>query len=85
MRRLPEFVLPWALLGLAVWIVVLGGVSNWAIPVFANVGSGPGCQFPPCEPNYIPTDWFPVLATGLITASVVTAALLGVVHLAKRR
>lgn len=85
MSRLHEFVSPWALAGLGVWIVVLGVVANWAIPVFANVGSGPQCEVLPCEPNYLTTEWFPVLATGVITASVVTAALAGVVLLLRRR
>ena len=56
MRRLVEFISPWALAGLAVWIVVLGVVANWVIPVFAIPGLAgrqraskryvPGCAGP---------------------------------------
>jgi len=85
MKALRSFVSPWALAGLAVWIVVLGAVANWAIPVFANVGSGPGCESPPCQPNWMPTDWLPVLGTGVITATIVVAVLAGAVLLVRRR
>lgn len=83
-NRLLGFISPWALAAVAVWIVVMGVVANWAIPVFANVGTGPGCVVTPCGPNYLPTDWFPVLATGFVVASIMTAVLVGVVLLARR-
>jgi hypothetical protein len=85
MKALWSFLSPWALAAVAVWIVLLGVVANWAIPVFANVGSGPGCEFPPCEPNWMPTDWFPVLAAGVVGATFVTVVLAVVVLLVRKR
>jgi len=38
MRNWIRFVSPWSLAAVAVWIVVLTVVANWAVPVFANVG-----------------------------------------------
>ena len=84
-KRLLGFISPWALAGIAVWLAVLGLVANWAIPVFANVSSGPACQGPPCPPSYLPIDWFPVLGTAIIGASIVTALVAGVVVLVRRR
>ena len=85
MKRLLGFISPWALAGLALWLAVLGVVANWAIPVFANVSSGPGCQDPPCPPSYLPTDWFPVLGAAIVVASIITALVAGIGVLVRRR
>jgi hypothetical protein len=83
-KRLPDFISPWALAAIAVWLAVVGIVANWAIPVFANVGSGPACEFPPCAPDYLPIDWLPVLGTAVVVASSVVV-LLAALLLAARR
>jgi hypothetical protein len=78
------FVSPWALAGVAAWIAILGLTANWAIPVFANVGTGPQCPAIPCPPDYLPIDWVPVLGTAAIVATLIVAVLAVVAVLVRR-
>jgi hypothetical protein len=70
------FVSPWAIGGVVLWLVVLVVVTQWAIPVFANVGSGPPCEGASC-PTAATTEWLPSLVVAAIAASLVVAALWG--------
>lgn len=87
-RRLLGFVSPWALAGIAVWMVILAIAHNWAIPLFTNASTGPQCADTPCPPPALLVDQPGALVFALVAASVVTALLAGVVvvaRLARRR
>jgi len=77
MTNWTRFVSPWSMAALAVWIVVLFVVANWAVPVFANV-EGPGLQ---CDTSVCPTvttvEWLPILLTGAVAATLVVGTLWG--------
>ena len=78
MTSWPRIVSPWALAALAVWIVVLIVVANWAVPVFANVEGSGGIQ---CNASVCPTvttvEWVPILLTGAVAATVIVGVLWG--------
>jgi hypothetical protein len=67
---------PWAIAGVMVWIVVMVVVAIWAIPVFAQPIGG---ALQDCSPSPCPTtvEWFPVLTTAAISASIVTGLFAG--------
>jgi predicted secreted protein len=62
---------------MAVWIVVLIVVANWAVPVFANVGSGPQCTLSACPRTATTVEWVPILITGAVAATVTVGVLWG--------
>ena len=68
---------PWSLAALAVWIVVLVVVANWAVPVFANVASGPQCTSSVCPPTTTTVEWLPILLTGTVVATLVVVGMWG--------
>ena len=70
-----RFVSPWAIAALAVWVMVMGVVANWAIPAFANVPSGPQCTATDCPT--VTTEWVPVLLAGAAAATAVVAIIWG--------
>ena len=76
MTNWTRFASPWSVVALAVWIVVLLLVANWAVPVFANVPSGPQCTASVCPTAT--TEWLPILLTGAVVATLVVVALWGV-------
>ena len=75
MKRLLDYVSPWALAGVAVWLVMMVTAYNWAIPIYANVGSHPE-TFSVTQPD---TTIF-----AIVVASIVTVILAGIVVLARR-
>lgn len=77
MTKWPRFVSPWSLATLAVWIVVLIVVANWAVPVFANVANGPQCTASVC-PTVTTVEWLPILLTGAVAATLVVGSMWGV-------
>jgi hypothetical protein len=66
----------WAIAGVMVWIVVLVIVTAWAIPVFAQPIGG---ALQDCSPSRCPTtiEWFPVLTTAAILATIATGLAAG--------
>jgi hypothetical protein len=82
MTNWTRFVSPWAVVALAVWVVVMVVVANWAVPVFANVPSGPQCTATDCP--RVTTEWVPVLLAGAGAATAVVAIIWGVRRLVRR-
>lgn len=87
MRSLRDLVSPMAVASLALWLVVLVVVTNLAIPVFANVGSGPQPFCPGTTCARQPTiEWLPSLATAFMVSTVAVGTLWGAMaHLRRRR
>lgn len=88
MRAASDLVSPMALAGLVLWVVVMVVVTSLAIPVFANVASGPEPVCPPTcapQPQQLTTEWLPSLASGFLAASALLALCWGVVRVVRRR
>lgn len=74
---------PWAVGGLIFWLLILAVASQWTIPVFANVLSGPECTPRPCAVSPT-TEWLPSLLLAALVASVISAASWGIVTWIRR-
>jgi hypothetical protein len=79
MTNWSRFVSPWSFAALAAWIVVLIVVANWAVPIFANVPTGPQCTASVC-PTVTTVEWLPILLTGAVAATLVVGTLWGVLR-----
>jgi hypothetical protein len=84
MTNWARFVSPWSVAALAVWIVVLVVVANLAVPVFANVTTGPQCTASVCPPYATTVEWLPILLTGAVAATLVLGTLWGLRRLLSR-
>jgi hypothetical protein len=85
MKAFSSFVSPWALVGLAVWLVVMVIAYNWAIPIYANLG-GPGlcpAESPNCSPATFTVTQPDTTVFALIVASLVTGLLTAIVLLTR--
>jgi hypothetical protein len=85
-KRLLDFVSPWALAAIAVWLVVMVIAYNWAIPIYANIGSAPLCGEPlaNCSQEGTFTIHQPdTTIFAIVVASMVTAVVAAVVLLAR--
>jgi len=82
-KRLVEFISPWALVGIGVWIVVMATVVNLVKESSrGNVGDGPCAD--PCVFVPPPINWLPVLALAIAVALIVTAVLAAAVILVRQ-
>ena len=54
--------------------MVLIVVANWAVPVFANVPSGPQCTASEC-PTVTTVEWLTILLIGAVAATLVVGTL----------
>ena len=54
--------------------MVLIVVANWAVPVFANVPSGPQCTASVC-PTVTTVEWLTILLIGAVAATLVVGTL----------
>lgn len=85
MKAVLSFVSPWALAGIALWLVVLVIAYNWAIPIYANIG-GPGlcpAESPNCSPATFRVTQPDTIVFALIVASLVTGLLAAIVLVAR--
>jgi hypothetical protein len=78
-----DYISPWAVGGIALWLLVMALVTPIVIPIFANVAGGPAefCLQTTCTT----TEWLPSLGTAAIAASLVVGGLWGAVTLLRSR
>ena len=86
MRRPLDFISPWALAGIAVWMVIVVVAYNWAIPIYANIG-GPGlcpAESPDCSPATFTVTQPDTAVFAIVVASILTAFLAAAALVARR-
>lgn len=83
MRTWRNVLSPWAIGGFVLWLLVLAVATQWTIPVFANVSTGPACTPTPCTVRTT-AEWLPSLVAAALVATLVVAGGWGLLRSIRR-